>query len=492
MAMKPVEVWTGFEAKQLRDALRLTVVVFASSLGISPRTVNKWEARGRGITPLPEMQAVLDTALRQAPEETQRRFHASINSSPAGSRTAQPRNDKHLKQSARWQPLAAREQEEDWAGAPQDAAWALVEFTRSDMSTRREFLELSLLTGASLVAPIRRWAATVPLVPVMAGKAGTDEIHELERAVALFRRWDAAGSGLHRKAVIGQLNAVAESLHADRRPAVRERLFYVAAELAQLAGWMTFDGGLHVAAQRYFLFGLKASQHANRSDLAAKIVGDMAQLSKFLGHNEDSLAMLRTTLATLPRSSNSLVRAELSAHQACAHARFGPPDASDAQRSIEGSLEAFDEATTDDRTNWLLYMDRAEASSLAASAYIQLARNDSGSTRGRSYAERAERHALEANQQRQTNRVRSRVFDEIRLSKVRLAQSEPEEAASIAHNAISLAGQVRSSSVVKRLCDVYKDLGDGYGDLSAVQEFRSGLLDYVRAVEPARERELRA
>lgn len=268
---------------------------------------------------------------------------------------------------------------------------------------------MTLFTGLDLVALIRQWSASVPLVPRPTRQVGTDEITEMERAVALFRTWDASGrGGLHRKAVIGQFNAVAENLHGpgSLRESDRERMFGVAAELAQLAGWMTFDSGLHVPAQRYFLFAVETSQQACNYDLAAKIVGDMAQLSKFLGHNDDCLAMLRTALAVLPRGANPLVRSELSAHQACAHARYGPPDASHARRSVDASLEAFEEADASARTNWLLYMDRSEVNSLAASAYMLLAQNESDRTRAVRHAARAEHYARQANEHRPGRRVR--------------------------------------------------------------------------------------
>lgn len=72
--MTTVQRWTGREAKQLREALRLSVRDFAARLGIGVRTVNKWEARQAGITPLPHMQEVLDTALARASDEAKTRF----------------------------------------------------------------------------------------------------------------------------------------------------------------------------------------------------------------------------------------------------------------------------------------------------------------------------------------------------------------------------------------------------------------------------------
>ena len=74
--MIAVERWTGRETRALRRALRMTVVGFAQHLGVSTRTVSKWESRGADIEPLPEMQAALDTALTRSSPQTIRRFRA--------------------------------------------------------------------------------------------------------------------------------------------------------------------------------------------------------------------------------------------------------------------------------------------------------------------------------------------------------------------------------------------------------------------------------
>ncbi len=82
--MIAVERWTGRETRALRRALRMTVVGFAEHLGVSTRTVSKWESRGAGIEPLPEMQAALDTVLLRAAPDTVRRF---LSLSPQAGRT---------------------------------------------------------------------------------------------------------------------------------------------------------------------------------------------------------------------------------------------------------------------------------------------------------------------------------------------------------------------------------------------------------------------
>jgi len=95
--------------------------------------------------------------------------------------------------------------------------------------------------NTALLQPVRQWAASLTQLTASLPRIGADEVSELEQAVTLFRRWDASGAGgLRRKAVAGQLNAVAESLRDDHPPELTMRLFQVTAELAQLAGgWPT-------------------------------------------------------------------------------------------------------------------------------------------------------------------------------------------------------------------------------------------------------------
>lgn len=72
-----MDLWTGQDVRRLRQALRLTVRDFAEDLGVSPRTVSKWEAGGSSRIPRPELQAALDTLLLQATSDQQDRFETS-------------------------------------------------------------------------------------------------------------------------------------------------------------------------------------------------------------------------------------------------------------------------------------------------------------------------------------------------------------------------------------------------------------------------------
>ncbi|MEV0805323.1 DUF5919 domain-containing protein [Micromonospora sp. NPDC050200] len=76
--MTTVQRWTGRETRTLRHALRMSIRDFATHLGVAERTVSKWEACGADVTPRPEMQAALDTALSKAAPEARTRFSSAV------------------------------------------------------------------------------------------------------------------------------------------------------------------------------------------------------------------------------------------------------------------------------------------------------------------------------------------------------------------------------------------------------------------------------
>lgn len=61
----------------------MSVRAFAAYLGVSDRTVSKWEAGGQQLTPLPDSQALLDTALERADAAVQERFRDALSDSHA-------------------------------------------------------------------------------------------------------------------------------------------------------------------------------------------------------------------------------------------------------------------------------------------------------------------------------------------------------------------------------------------------------------------------
>lgn len=450
----------------------------AALVGVDRTTVIRWE---RAETePQPWLRRKLAGHLRVTPEELTELLEA-VSEVPG-------RGDGYTVLSS--VPL-------DFSLLPGHTVQVMEGFSAHDVASRRQVLgRLSVLTGAALLKPIRQWVAALPLRPVNEPGELRDELDELTAAVKLFRRWDASGvGGLKRKAVVGQLNAVAESVRETSDAATLRMQFQIMAELAQLAGWMAYDQGLPGAAQRYYLLALHACREAgpNAQPLGVKVIGDMTQLSTALGNYDDSLNLAHTGLYALPRSSNDMVRTELLGLESRAYAQLGNREARDAARSAEACVEVWQDASHDEPApDWLHYMNQAEVDCLAANSYTQLALQADDPTRWRPYAQRAEHHTLHARQTRANGYDRSRILDEIRLAKVRLSQREPVESAAVATHALHLAQAVRSSVVSDWLIRFHADLIARYAGEQPVKGFTTRLREYLRRVAPAREGELGA
>ncbi len=367
-------------------------------------------------------------------------------------------------------------------------------FTAMDIGSRRDVLQqLTIMSGVVLLQPVRRWLAQeLAAIPLVSSESVSgDDLDALERAVMLFRRWDSSGmGGLHRKAVAGQLNAVAETLHEPHNPAVRQRLFQITADLAQLAGWMAYEQGLPGVAQRYYLLGLSACHEARSPVLGAKILGDLAWLSTQYHHYEDSLDFVRTALYILPRTDSGLVRTELLERESEAHVRLGNQAA--ATRAADACVEAWQDAQGEPVPSWLHYMNQAEADGLAANAYIELALHTEDSGHALAYAERAEWHALSVRESRPPGFDRSRALDEIRLANVRLAQHDLAESVTVAQSALELAAPMSSTIVCDRLLEFHGRLTARYSADTHVIPFTEQLHDYVKRVAPHKEQDMMA
>ncbi len=69
-----VHLWSGREARALREAKRMSMRAFAAHLGVSERMIAKWEAGGELVRPRPVNQAALDTSLACSSSDVQERF----------------------------------------------------------------------------------------------------------------------------------------------------------------------------------------------------------------------------------------------------------------------------------------------------------------------------------------------------------------------------------------------------------------------------------
>ncbi|MEW1720885.1 hypothetical protein [Streptomyces sp. NPDC093109] len=374
-----------------------------------------------------------------------------------------------------------------WTG-PQTVA-LISEFSRSDlMLARRGFLGTSLVlaAGPGLVEPMQRW-----LVPTPAGDQGrTDpgpaapsrvpqlsgpELDLLESTTACFRLWDAqCGGGLRRKAVVGQLHELTDLLQESHPEATSRRLFRCAAELAELAGWMSYDVGLQPTAQKYFVLALHAAKEAGDKPLGSYILSSMSRQMIHLGRPDDALELIHLAQYGSRDRATPRTQAMLYAMEARAYANMGQP--SRTKRAVRMAEDTFSDIGLDSEPepDWIRFFSEAELNGENAHSYRDLAYFAGRSPTYASLAEPVMRRAVELFA-KDDDHQRSYALNLIGMATVHLLNREPEQSADLAEQAMRVAGKVRSERVNTRLRKTLSTAARDFGDVADVVDLTERL-----------------
>ncbi|MGW1159592.1 transcriptional repressor NsdA [Streptomyces sp. NPDC002519] len=377
-----------------------------------------------------------------------------------------------------------------WTG-PQTVA-LISEYSRSDlMLARRGFLgtSLALSAGPSLIEPMQRWLVPGPAAPReepgptpsgrARGRLSRPELDLLEATTVMFRKWDArCGGGLRRKAVVGQLHEVTDLLQEPQPEDTARRLFQVAAELAQLAGWMSYDVGLQPTAQKYFVLALHAAKEAGDKPLGSYILSSMSRQMIHLGRPDDALELIHLAQYGSRDCASPRTQAMLYAMEARAYANMGQPGkCKRAVRLAEdtfGDVQEFDEPEPD----WIRFFSEPELHAENSHSYRDLAyvagRSPSYASLARPLMQKAvDGFAGDGDHQR------SYALNLIGMATVHLLQREPEQSAVLVRQALGIAGKVRSERVNTRIRKTVDAAVRDFGDLAEVVELTGHLATHL-------------
>ncbi|MET9904547.1 hypothetical protein [Streptomyces sp. NPDC006446] len=366
-----------------------------------------------------------------------------------------------------------------WTG-PQTVA-LISEYSRSDlMLARRGFLgsSLALAAGPALVEPMQRWLVPAPLAPQeepeppasarRGGRLSKPELDLLESTTAMFRQWDAqCGGGLRRKAVVGQLHEVTDLLQEPQPAATGKLLFKVAAELAELAGWMSYDVGLQPTAQKYFVLALHASKEAGDKPLGSYILSSMSRQMIHLGRPDDALELIHLAQYGSRDCASPRTQSMLYAMEARAYANMGQPGK--CKRAVRMAEDTFADVHEwdDPDPDWIRFFSKAELYGENSHSYRDLAY-----VAGRSptYASMAEPLMQEAVDRfgKDPEHQRSYALNLIGMATVHLLQREPERSAALAKEALRIGKKVRSERVNTRIRKTVDTAVRDFGDLAEV------------------------
>ncbi|MFJ5264537.1 hypothetical protein ACIQAC_29175 [Streptomyces sp. NPDC088387] len=371
--------------------------------------------------------------------------------------------------------------------APQTVA-LLGEFSRSDlMLARRGFLgtSLALSAGPSLIEPMQRWLVPGPTAarqdaePIATGRArgrlSQPELELLESTAVMFRRWDAqCGGGLRRKAVVGQLHEVTDLLQEPQPEATTRRLFRVAAELAELAGWMSYDVGLQPTAQKYFVLALHAAKEAGDRPLGSYVLSSMSRQMIHLGRPEDALELIHLAQYGSRDCASPRTQSMLYAMEARAYANMGQPGK--CKRAVRMAEDTFGDADEwdDPDPDWIRFFSEAELYGENSHSFRDLAYVAGRSPTYASLAEPLMQRAVELFS-KDDEHQRSYALNLIGMATVHLLRREPEQSTAFAEEAMQVAKKVRSERVNTRIRKTVDTAARDFGDLAEIVDLTGKL-----------------
>ncbi|URN17759.1 MULTISPECIES: hypothetical protein [Streptomyces] len=363
-----------------------------------------------------------------------------------------------------------------WAG-PHTVS-LLSEFSRSDlMLARRGFLgtSLTVAAGPSLVEPMQRWLVPAPAAdradPPPARRPhriSQAELEMLESTTVMFRSWDAqCGGGLRRKAVVGQLHEVTDLLQEPQPTAVSRRLFRCAAELAQLAGWMSYDVGLQPTAQKYFVLALHAAKEAGDRPLGSYVLSSMSRQMIHLGRPDDALELVHLAQYGSRDCATARTQAMLYALEARAYANMGQPGK--CKRAVRMAEDTFADTGLDGEPepDWIRFFNEAELNGENSHSFRDLAYFAGRSPAYASLAEPVMERAVELFAG-DAEHQRSYALNLVGMATVHLLKREPEQAAARVRQAVEVARSVRSERVNTRLRRTVGTAVRDFGDIPEI------------------------
>lgn len=438
-----VRTWTGREARQLREALRLSQREFAATLGIAVRTVAQWDRVAVGITPRPEFQRMLDVALQRASDDAVRRFENAMRRT--ADQPASPAPADHSTNSGRLPEFG-----DAFPTSADDAIDAVTDLWRSDLLDHVRLMD-SGVTPAAWDGTSVRWLVAPPdrqpSRETGAVGVGLADVHAMETTIDLFAKLDNTFGGNHaRRSLIQFLASDVEQLLRGRYDEVTGRALHRAVgEAALLAGWMSYDAGHHGLAQRYLVQALRLAHSAADPQLAGSVLSAMSHQATFLGHYREAIDLAQAALAGTRTVTTPTLTTQFLAMQARALAGLGE------RRCCELVLleaeRVFDRRHPSDDPAFITYFTEAELAAEIAHCMRDIGRTADAMTSAE----------LSLNGSH-GEYVRSDFFATVVLADTQLDHDEPEQACRTMLSALTLGRQLRSARSVAYVAEFRRRL----------------------------------
>src|ERR1022692_3816114 len=289
---------------------------------------------------------------------------------------------------------------------------------------------------------------------------GLADVARVRDTAAVFAQLDNRFGGAHaRRALISYLSGDAAGLLAGRYcDDVGRELFGAVSEASLLAGWASYDCGLHGLGQRYFVQALRLADAAADRRLGSSVLSAMSHQATFLGHRSEAVSLARAAEQGLRAVATPTLTAQFQAMQARALA--GPGDARACELTLAAAERSFAQADPGQDPEFISYFNEAELAAELGHCF-----RDLGQPR------RAVEHAARAVAASDGQYPRSDFFVTMVLADAYADLGDPEQACDAALGALRLGQALTSARCVAYLRE-FRERLDRFGCNRAVRDFR--------------------
>lgn len=360
---------------------------------------------------------------------------------------------------------------------PAEVVTVAEELTSRDVTlSRREALgTATAAAGAVLTEPLRGW-----LAPLNYRFPGNSVITEAELAswqdiTSQLQTWSKSPAGrFTRKAVLAQLNELTDRLRDIGDGPNTQPAFLVGAELARIAASMSWDSGLHLAAQRYYSLAVQFAKVGGDATFAASTLAAFARHCFDLGQPGDGLELVQLAQYGARRAASPRLRSLLATREAWAYAQTGSVQPfRRAARLAEDHFAEDDPNGVDQNAHGL---DVAELYGVLGARWRDLSVTSAQPQQAR----HAQDYIGRALVLRDPSFVRNRAFDLIGLARAHLVTAEPDRSCELIESALPIAATWSSGRVGEKLRDFYRE-SQRFGTSPKVRSTRDAVRDVISA-----------
>lgn len=299
-----------------------------------------------------------------------------------------------------------------------------------------------VIMGTSLPEAARWWQPLPdPRTPVPS-RIGSGDVANLEHLTRVLRAVDyQSGGGACREAVIAQTVHARAMMHASCTDEVRQRLRLAIADLHNLAGWTSFDVGLHSNARLHFSLALEEAKRADNLSLAANILYRQGRVHLHRGFLDKALRFFQLGQLAAQDADDPLTVAMLHANLGWTHAVMGS-----GRKALSALARAEDEFVRgeDNLPAWVAFFGAADLSALAGMVYSLLPPTDEN-------VNKAVENLTVSIEARGDGAARSAIFELTALAATKLHAGDVAGGIVDGSHAVSLAERVRSVRTIDRL-----------------------------------------